>query len=236
VTTVEQTMTALAALGSERTKQIYLRNGAHEPLFGVTTGAMKPLFRQIKLNQALAEQLYATGNYDAMYFAGMIAEPKAMTEADFDRWIEAAYCPMLSDWVVAVTLAEANCAQAVSDRWIGSGLELPMSAGWSCYQWLLGWRPDEAFDRDKLAKLLDQVAQSIHDQPESVRKAMHGFVVAVGVSYLPLHEAALQTARSIGEVTITGPKGACAMKSAAEAITKAKDKGRLGFKRRAVRC
>jgi len=39
----------------------------------------------------LAEQPYATGNYDAMYLAGMIAEPKKMTEEDFNRWIEGAY-------------------------------------------------------------------------------------------------------------------------------------------------
>ena len=236
MTNCDQAMTALEALGSRRTKQIYLRRGAREPLFGVATGAMKPLFRQIKLNQTLAEQLYATGNYDAMYFAGMIAEPQAMTEADFERWIAGAYCAMLGDWVVAVTLAEADCAQVVANRWIDSGQELPASAGWSCYQWLLGWRADEAFDRDKLAKLLDLVVQTIHDQPESVRQAMHGFVVAVGVSYLPLHDEAVLAAKAIGAVTITGPKGAPVMRSAADQIQKAKDKGRLGFKRRAVRC
>ena len=29
-----------------------------------------------KQNQSLAEQFYASGNYNAMYFAGMIANPK----------------------------------------------------------------------------------------------------------------------------------------------------------------
>ena len=37
---------------------------------------MKPIAKKIKLNQELAEELYATGNYDAMYFAGIIADPK----------------------------------------------------------------------------------------------------------------------------------------------------------------
>lgn len=57
---------------------------------------------EIGVNQALAEQLYATGNFDAMHFAGMIADPKAMHEADSYRWMEAAHFPMLSDVVVAV--------------------------------------------------------------------------------------------------------------------------------------
>ncbi|CAM5678454.1 DNA alkylation repair protein OS=Lysinibacillus sphaericus OX=1421 GN=LS41612_04905 PE=4 SV=1 [Lysinibacillus sphaericus] len=46
-------------------------------------------------------------------FAGIIAEPKAMTELDFERWIDGAYFYMLSDYVVAVTLAEADIAQQV---------------------------------------------------------------------------------------------------------------------------
>lgn len=39
-------------------------------------------------NYDLSMALYATGNYDAAYFAGMIAEPKKMVEADFDTWME----------------------------------------------------------------------------------------------------------------------------------------------------
>ena len=58
-------------------------------------------------------------------------DPMAMTEADFERWIDAAYFYMLSDYVVAVTLAETDIAQVVADKWIASGEELKMSAGWT---------------------------------------------------------------------------------------------------------
>ena len=234
--TVEEVLSELEALGKERMKKLYIGRGAHEPLFGVATGAMKPLFRKIKKDQALAEQLYATGNYDAMYFAGMIADPKAMTEADFDRWMESAYFPMLSDFVVAVTLSEADCAQSVADRWIDSGRELHMSAGWACYEWLLGWRPDNEFDRDKIKAMLARVAKSIHSQPDQTRYSMNNFVVAVGVSFLPLHEEAVKTAEAMGEAMLSAVQGSCALSSAMEAILEAKEKGRLGFKRRAVRC
>lgn len=50
-------MRELEALGKERIKKIYMSNGAHEPLFGVATGDMKPIARKIKINQPLAEQL-----------------------------------------------------------------------------------------------------------------------------------------------------------------------------------
>ncbi len=233
---LEMVMQELEALGKERIKKTYISNGAVEPLFGVATGAMKPLAKKIKKNQPLADQLYATGNYDAMYFAGIIADPLAMTEADFDRWIDAAYFYMLSDYVVAVTLAEADIAQAIADKWIASGEELRMSAGWSCYCWLLGNRPDHEFSASKIARMLEQVEKTIHDSPERTKSAMNNFIYTVGISYLPLHDKAVETAKSVGQVEMRRDKKKSSILHASENIQKEIDRGKLGFKRKYVRC
>lgn len=226
----------LELLGTERTKKVYRQQGAREPLFGVATGAMKPIVKKIKKNQALADELYATGNYDAMYLAGMIADPKIMTEADFDRWMEGAYFYMISDFIVAVTLAETDFAQAVSDRWIAGGQELYVSVGYSCYCWLLGNRNDEELDREKLNTMLETVERTIHLSPDRAKYAMNNFVLTVGVSYLPLHEKAVTIAKAIGTVDVFRGKTKCSVPVAADEIQKAADKGRLGFKRKNVRC
>jgi len=233
---LETVMQELEALGKERTKKMYVSNGAHEPLFGAATGAMKPIFRKTKINQPLAEQLYATGNYDAMYFAGIIADPKAMTEADFDRWMDGAYFYMLSDFVVAVTLAEADIAQEVADKWIASGEELRMSAGWSCYCWLLGNRPDHEFSRAKLAGMLETVKNTINDSPERAKYAMSSFVYTVGVSYVPLHDQAVETAKAISPVEVKRDQSKSSLLNPSGNIQKAVEKGQLGFKRKHVRC
>jgi 3-methyladenine DNA glycosylase AlkD len=232
----ETVMQELEVLGKERTKKIYISNGAHEPLFGVAMGAMKPLAKKIKNNQPLADQLYATGNYDAMYFAGVIADPKIMTETDFDRWMDGAYFYMLSDYVVAVTLAETDIAQEVADKWIASGEELRMSAGWSCYCWLLGNRPDHEFSADKLAIMLDQVENTIHQSPERTKSAMNNFMYTVAISYLPLHEKAVETAKAVGPVEMKRDKKKSSILQASENIQKELDRGKLGFKRKYVRC
>ncbi|WP_078434056.1 DNA alkylation repair protein [Metabacillus halosaccharovorans] len=229
-------MQELEALGKERTKNTYIRNGAHEPVFGVATGAMKPIAKKIGKNQPLAEQLYETGNYDAMYFAGIIADPTIMTEADFDRWIDAAYFYMLSDYVVAVTLSETDIAQTVADKWIESGEELRMSAGWSCYCWLLGNRSDAEFNADKIAGMLDQIEKTIHHSPDRTKSAMNNFMYTVAVSYLPLHEKAVQTANAVGPVEIKRDKKKSSILLASDNIQKEIDRGKLGFKRKYVRC
>ncbi|TBL80832.1 DNA alkylation repair protein [Paenibacillus thalictri] len=232
----EMVMQELEALGKERTKKIYMSNGAHEPVFGVATGEMKPILKKAKINQPLAEQLYATGNYDAMYFAGMIADPKAMTEADFERWMDGAYFYMLSDFVVAVTLAEADIAQEVADKWIASGEELRMSAGWSCYCWLLGNRPDDEFSESKIASMLELVKNTIHDAPDRTKYSMNNFIYTVGVSYLPLHNKAVEIAKEVGAVEVNRDKKRSSFLLASERIQKAVDKQALGFKRKHVRC
>ncbi|CAM3595177.1 DNA alkylation repair protein [Aeromicrobium ponti] len=232
----ETVMQELEALGKERTKKIYISNGAHVPLFGVATGAMKPIAKKIKINQRLAEELYATGNYDAMYFAGIIADPKAMTESDFDRWMDAAYFYMLSDYVVAVTLSESDIAQGVADKWIASGEELRMSAGWSCYCWLLGNRLDNEFSESKISNLLNTVKNTIHDSPERTKSAMNNFLYTVGISYLPLHEKAVETSKEVGIVEVKRDKKKSSFLNAYESIQKEMDRGKLGFKRKYVRC
>ncbi|QCR32308.1 DNA alkylation repair protein [Lysinibacillus sp. SGAir0095] len=233
---VETIMEELEALGKERTKKTYISNGAREPIFGVATGAMKPLAKKNKYNQPLAQQLYDTGNYDAMYFAGVIADPTVMTEEDFERWIDGAYFYMLSDYVVSVTLAETNIAQKVSDQWIESGEELRMSAGWSCYCWLFGNRKDFEFDPSKITNLLDQIEKTIHDSPERTKSAMCNFVYTAAISYVPVHEKAVEIAKSIGTVEIKRENKKSSMVDISANIQKDLDRGALGFKRKYVRC
>ena len=117
----------------------------------------------------------------------------------------------------------SELAQAVSDRWIADGRELYVSAGYSCYCWLIGNRKDEEFETEKLDAMLEIVRKTMHTSPARAQVAMNRFLAAVGVSYLSLHEKALSVALAMG----TG---------AAEEIQNATIKGRLGFKRKHVRC
>lgn len=233
---LNEIMKELEILGSEKMKKYYMSQGAEEPLFGVATGAMKPIDKKTKKNQSLAEELYATGNYDAMYLAGMIADPQKMTPEDFDRWIEKAYFYMISDFIVAVTLAEADFAQEVADKFIASGKDLFMSAGWSCYEWLLGSRKDTEFDGSKILSMLEFVEKNIHTQPNRTKHSMNRFLIAVGISYIPLHQEAIRTAEEVGEVEVSLGNKAGTLPKAYESIKRETDKGRLGFKRKKVRC
>ena len=223
--TAKEVIIELESLATDLMKKRYKGRGAQEPFFGVATGVMKPLHKKIGINHALAEELYASGNYDVMYFAGMIADPNIMAKDDFNRWMQTAYFPMLSDFVVAVTLSESPLAMEIANEWLDNDKELYRSAGWSAYQWLLGWQKDDFFQKDKVAELLKRAVSEIGN--ENKNGHMHGvindFIAAVGVSYIPLHNEAAKAAK---QLAIRADK----------TIFNAAHKGKVGFKRRAVRC
>lgn len=232
---VADVLEELKNIGNEQTKKTYLRHGAKEPLFGVTSQNLKQLMKKTGKDYNLAMALYASGNYDAMYYAGMITEPQKMSKNDFKNWIKAAYCQGIADYTVAVTLAETSLAVELADEWLQSSHSLYRSAGWSCYCWLLGNRPDNFFNEGSINNMLTFVNDHIHQEENRVKYAMNSFVIAVGISYMPLHEYAYEVAHNIGIVEVDMGDTNCKTPNAAAYIKKAVDSNRIGFKRKHVR-
>jgi 3-methyladenine DNA glycosylase AlkD len=232
---LSEVMQELSVLGTDKTKKYYTGNGAKEPVFGVATGAMKPLAKKIGKNQKLAEELYATGNYDAMYFAGVIAEPDAMTESDYDRWMESAYFFMLSDYVVAVTLTESKIAKKKKEKWLDSPRDLTASGGWNCWTWLIGWKPDKEFEAEAMRKLLQRARKDIQSRDGRARIAIRNFIIAAGISYKPLYDEILKIADEADSLALNYDDVKC-FSGIGKAIRAQDEKGRIGFKRKSVRC
>ena len=82
--TVNQVMTALKKKGNPQRRQLFMKHGAKDKLYGVSVADMKVIAKTIKGKQDLACELYGTGNYDAMYLAGMVADGKQMTKRQLD--------------------------------------------------------------------------------------------------------------------------------------------------------
>lgn len=217
-------MKNLEALGSEQIKRIYIKHGAKEPLYGVKTGDLQPIVRKIKKDYELSLKLYETGNYDAMYLAGLIADTQKMSKQDFDSWIEKAYCHGLSDYTVAPTLAKSEIAQEIADEWITSKKELYQSAGWTCYCQLLKYQNNDKISKEKMELYLYDIELNIHKSANRVRYSMNNFVITVGIFYEPLREKALKVAKNIGEIYVDMGETSCKTPLATKYIQKAIEK------------
>jgi 3-methyladenine DNA glycosylase AlkD len=94
--TSQEILSELESYGSQSIKNVLIKHGAKEPFFGVKVGDLKGIQKKIKKNYELSLDLFATGNSDAMYLAGLIADDKKMTKTDLQNWVENAYWYMLS--------------------------------------------------------------------------------------------------------------------------------------------
>ena len=213
-----------------------MRHGAPESIWGVRIGDMQPLRKRIKTDCALALELYASGNSDAMYLAGLIADPPQMRKKTLEDWVKQAPWHMISDCTVAGVAAESPHGWSLGTKWIKSRTELTASAGWSTLAFLVTLRPDAELDLAELEALLVALPDQIHSVPNQVRYAMNGFVIAVGCCVTSLTTTAETVAQQIGRVHVDMGETACKVPDALEMIAKVRSMNRLGKKRDTVRC
>ena len=90
MSTVVGVMTQLEKKGNPLRIQAFASFGAPEDLFGVSVADMKLIAKTIKGQQGLAYELYETGNGDAMFLAGMVADGALMTKRRLDSWAKKA--------------------------------------------------------------------------------------------------------------------------------------------------
>jgi 3-methyladenine DNA glycosylase AlkD len=218
--TAAEVVRQLEPLGSESTKKVLRNHGVAEPLLGVKIGDLQKIQKRVKTDHPLALDLYDTGIYDAMYLAGMIADPQRMTKDDLRRWLEGATCAMLAEHTVPTLAARSPHGRELAMEWIESPDERTAAAGWQTLSMLLG-DPDEAdVDVPQLKRLLQRVRKTIHDQPNHVRYVMNGFVIAVGSYVTALTDAAIEAGKAIGKVDVDMGNTACKVPYAPDYIEK----------------
>lgn len=232
----DEIMRRLQTLGTSQCKRILMNNGANEPLFGVKIEELKKIQKQVKANYQLALELFATGNYDAQYLAGLIADETKMTKRDLKRWLATANCVTVCGSAVAAIAAESRHGWDLALEWIEAKNENTATVGWTTLSGVVAITADSDLDLPQLKKLIQRVGRSIHDAPNHVRYAMNGFLIAVGCYVAPLTELALKTGAKIGVVSVDMGNTACKVPFAPDYIRKVQQRGTIGKKRKAARC
>lgn len=234
--TLDEVMSALAAKGSDATKKLLVKHGAKEPFFGVKIADLKPLHKILRGEQALALKLYATGNGDAQYLAGMIADGAQMTPAKLSQWADTANWNMISGTIVPWVASEHPDGFALAVKWIDSKEERVAVAGWKTLSALAATVPDEKLPMKNFSALLDRVAKTMSTAPDDVRSAMNGFMIACGTYLAPLGQKSIETARKVGKVDIDMGDTACKVPDAEAYILKSRRGAPIAPKRKTVRC
>ncbi|MEM9391852.1 MAG: DNA alkylation repair protein [Bacteroidota bacterium] len=234
--TVKEILNQLEQYGDERTKNTLMNHGAKEPFFGVKVADLKKILKQTKKNHELSLELYNTGNSDAMYLAGLMADENQITKEQLTDWVQKAYWSYLSEYAVPWVASETEFGFELGLDWINSQDEGIAAAGWSTLASYASVNEDENLDIAKYSNLLDRVAKDIHNSQNRVKYTMNGFVIAIGTYIRDLTQKATEIAEQIGAVEVDMNGTACKVPLAKDYIQKVVDKQRVGKKRKTARC
>jgi len=234
--TTEQVMKELEKKGSASIKKIFQNHGANGPMYGVKIADLKVIQKKVKKDHQLAMELFDTGNYDAMYLAGLIADESKMSRKDIEQWADKSHSHGISEYTVAWVAAESEYGWELGMKWIDSPKEKVASAGWNTLAGVIAMKPDSELDIATIKKLLQRIVKEIHSAPNRVRYTMNGFVIGVGSYIKELTKEAIETAKKIGDVYVDMGGTACKVPAASDYIKKLEAKGYIGKKKKTVKC
>lgn len=234
--TAAQILKQLKSLGSDSYCSMMKKHGAVGPIYGVKIEELKKIQKKVKKDQKLANELFETGVYDAMYLAGLIADEQKVTRTQLKKWLKLATSPTIQEYTVPWIAAESKHGHDLALEWIDSKQENVAVAGWATLSSLIGITADDDLDLKELKQLLKRVEKSIHEAPNRVKYWMNNFVISVGCYVAPLNETAKMTAAKIGKVKVDMGDTACKVPDAVPYIEKVEKRGTLGKKRKMARC
>lgn len=226
--TMQEVLQELESLGTAQNRKIYRRHGACENLYGVSFANLRKMAKQLKIDHALAQQLWTTRNHEAQLLASMIADPVTVEESLVDRWISE-----LADRIVTSEftdfVSKTRFFQAKTEEWLVSEDEWIGRAGWQLLA-LLAMNgielPDSYFENH-----LEIIERDIHTQKNMVRDAMNSALIAIGIRNPALERKALSAAKTIGKVEVDHGETSCKTPDAADYIRRTVERKKQRKKR-----
>ena len=210
-------MKELRANGSAQTRKICLNHGIRGDLFGVSYAVLVKMKKKIKVDQALAEHLWITGNHDARVLATLIADPTTVSVQTLNTWAKD-----LNDRHLAAALsnvaAEAPSARKQMEKWTAASNEMIGCAGWHTLASMARQNnglPDAFFE-----KHLGIIESRIQSDRNWVKYAMNNALINIGVRNPKLERKAIAAARRIGRIEVDHGETGCKTPDAVPYIKK----------------
>jgi len=234
--TVFEIMTFLESKGSEQTRKIYAKHGAPEGFYGVKVSDLKTIVKKVKTNHELALELFDTGNSDAMYLAGLIADSNEFTEETFLKWAQNSEWYMIAEYAMAWNLAESPLCMDICMKWIDSNVALLQETAWAALGCRLSFVSNESIDFNVQKTLLTRVEQQIHSSLNRTKYCMNGFVIALGTSIPELTKTCKEVGDRIGKVEVLMGDTSCKVPLIRPYIEKIEARGSVGKKKKTLKC
>ncbi|XVV09546.1 DNA alkylation repair protein [Actinoplanes sp. CA-131856] len=187
-TMVAAVLAELKALDDPKMRAV---NEKHGDDHGVNLTKLRAVAKELKTQQDLAVQLWATGDTAARLVALLICRPKLFARDQLDTMLREARAAKVHDWLVNYVVKKSPYAEELRLAWMSDPDPAVASAGWALTTERVAKKP-EGLD---LAALLDVVEAEMKDAPERLQWAMNHCLAQIGISHAEQRDRAV----AIGE-------------------------------------
>ena len=220
----QEVLATLKRLGKPQTAAIYKRHGSGSNVFGVLTSEIGKLQKKIKIDHALAMELWKTGNAEARVLALQVADPQKLTRADAERLLKDGPVRFIGLYLSGL-VARSPIGEETMRAWMDSPDEFPREIGYGIFGARLKDDSGSMSDSDA-ERVLTTIEREIHRSPNWARYAMNVAVISIGVYKPALRKKAIEAAKRIGKVEVDHGETSCKTPDAAPYIEKASKRKR----------
>lgn len=175
-TTVAQVMADLAVLEDPKMRAANEKRGDDH---GVNLGKLRALAKQLKTQQDLARELWATDDTAARLLAMLICRPKAFERDELDTMVRETRAPKVHDWLVNYVVKKNPHSEELRLAWFTDQDPVVASAGWALTTERVAKKP-EGLD---LAGLLDVIEAEMKGAPDRLQWAMNHCLAQIGIEH-----------------------------------------------------
>jgi 3-methyladenine DNA glycosylase AlkD len=217
--TATQILASLKKSGKPQTAAIYKHYGTGDNVFGTLTSEIGKLQKKIKVDHALALDLWKSGNAEARMLAVQVADPAKVTRPLAEKLLSDGPVRFLWTYFAAL-IARSPIADKTMRDWMKSADEETREMGYNILAARLKDNADAISDTDA-AKILATIEKQIHKSPNWARYAMNNALIAIGVWRPKLRKDAIAAATRIGTVDVDHGDTHCKTPEAVSYIQKA---------------
>ncbi|WP_098730694.1 DNA alkylation repair protein [Brevibacterium epidermidis] len=191
MTTSTEVLATLASLEDEKIRAVNARHGDDH---AVNLTKLRAVAKDLKKNDELAGELWATGDTAARLVAILIMRPKAWSEAQLDEMLRDSRLPKVHGWLVSYIVKKSPHAEALRLAWTDDPDPVVASAGWALTSERVNRKP-EGLD---LPGLLDTIEAEMADAPERLQWAMNETLSYIGIENPDLRARAIDIGERLG--------------------------------------
>lgn len=163
--------------------------------YGVFIPHLRKMAKEIGKNHELAEQLWKSGIHEARLLAGMIDDPKVVTEEQLERWVKDFYSWDMCDQCCSKLFDKTGFAYRKAVEWSRREEEFVKRAGFvlmACFDVHDKKAKDKQFE-----KLFPIIKSEATDDRKFVKKAVNWALRQIGKRNFKLNRMAIKTAEEI---------------------------------------